>query len=256
MSKISYIRTEKIRMKQSDSMKDMYRKNPEKKPIGRKNGMYGKNPSLLSILEANIIRSTIPGCNKGRGSGWNHSKKTKNRISDMRLHKIKSGEIVYPVGDLHPQYGKHQSVNRRMKISIANTGKVRSAKMRKEMSDRVSGKKNPFYGKKHTEKSLKSILKAIRKRPTRFELAVQHFLEMNYPGEWKYCGDGSVILNGKCPDFINCNGQKKVVLANSVYWHLTKKGLNRKQCERIESKPYNEMGFDVWFIWDDVERRV
>jgi len=223
-----YVRDEKIRMKQSASMIKMYRKHPGNVRSGRNHPMFGRKQDILSIIEGVIMKTGRDGRQKGSGIGYKRPDWVKNKISETRLRKVRSGEIVYPTGALHSQYGTHQSKDRRMKISVAN-------------KDR-----------KPTEETLRAILKATQKRPTKFELAVQQFLEMNHPGEWRYCGDGSVILNGKCPDFINCNGQKKVVLANSVYWHMTKKGLsNRKHVERSESKPYNEIGFDVQFIWDD-----
>jgi hypothetical protein len=278
----------------SDFKKKMYQEHPEKRLIGKRNGMFGKKQNILSVLESVIVKTGRDGRPKGSGLGYKVPENVKLRIHRTRMERIKSGKIVYPKGEQHPMFGKHQTEDTKQKIRIANTGRRFSKAVNKKKG--LQGKLNPFYGKRHSDKTklligqksaerikvnghpwfgrhhssvakqkisnanigrkhsdvvLQKLLKMRLQRPTKFELAVQQFLEMHYPGEWKYCGDGSVILNGKCPDFINCNGQKKVVLANSVYWHMTVKGLTRKQSERIELKPYNEIGFDVWFIWDD-----
>ena len=37
--------------------------------------------------------------------------------------------------------------------------------------------------------------------------------------DWEYVGDGSFMLEGFCPDFINVNGVKAVVDVHGCYWH-------------------------------------
>jgi hypothetical protein len=52
-----------------------------------------------------------------------------------------------------------------------------------------------------------------------------------------------MVIAGKCPDFINCNGEKKIIELFGDYWHL---GENPQ--ERIdEFKPF---GFDTLVIWE------
>ena len=47
-----------------------------------------------------------------------------------------------------PRLGQKASLEHRKKISLALTGRIRSAAERESMSKAVSGEKNPFYGKK------------------------------------------------------------------------------------------------------------
>lgn len=46
-------------------------------------------------------------------------------------------------------------------------------------------------------------------RPTKPEKLLNKILRKILLNEYKYVGDGEVILGGLCPDFININGQKK-----------------------------------------------
>ena len=69
------------------------------------------------------------------------------------------------------------------------------------------------------------------------------------PDEYKYVGDGLVILGGLCPDFININGKKKVIEGYGNYWHGVEvaQTWNRTELGRIMT--YNSIGFDCLIIW-------
>jgi group I intron endonuclease len=72
---------------------------------------------------------------------------------------IPNGYNVSPTGG-HGLNGR-MSEDTKRKISEANTGKVRTPEMRKNISKAAKGKqagdKHPFYGKHHTEESIKKI---------------------------------------------------------------------------------------------------
>jgi len=64
------------------------------------------------------------------------------------------------------------------------------------------------------------------------------------------------VINEKIPDFINVNGEKKVINFNGMYWHLWKNqnadySLTKEQVEERERKPYQDYGFKILFIWED-----
>jgi hypothetical protein len=233
----------------------LWHKNHPNAVSGEKNGMHGKG--FLVIGKKNPFygrRHTdetkrIIGM-KSRGRLMSASSRLK--ISMTKRARIAKGLIVFHKGEKHPFFGKHHSVETKQKISVANTGRKFPVWVNKKKG--LAGAKNPFYGKKHSQYTLRQILRMVNNRPNKFECAVYHFLDSRYPNEWKYCGDGSFIINGHCPDFIRCSGEKKVILANGSYWHA---GCNRpsltlkRKIEQKESKPYNEFGFKVWFIWED-----
>ena len=64
-----------------------------------------------------------------------------------------------------------------------------------------------------------------------------------YPGEWKYVGNGQVIIAGKCPDFVNVNGQKKIIELFGDYWH---KGQNPQ--DRMDL--FTPFGYDILVVWE------
>lgn len=80
-------------------------------------------------------------------------------------------------------------------------------------------------------------------RPNKQENFILFLLNRMYPGEWRYTGDFSTIINGKNPDFININGQKKVIEFNGTYWH-------QYDIPGEREKIFSEYGYDTLIIWD------
>lgn len=73
------------------------------------------------------------------------------------------------------------------------------------------------------------------------ELVENLLVGMGY--EYKFVGDGQFILGGKCPDFMNVNGQKKLIEFFGTYWHKEKDSQNR-------IRHFKQYGFDTLVIWD------
>lgn len=94
---------------------------------------------------------------------------------------------------------------------------------------------------------------ALRKSPNGLEKQFNELLQSNFPNEYKYVGNGEVMIGSKFPDFININKQKKVILLNGTYWHTKRKGwenLSKEEIEKREKEPYEKFGFKVLHIWD------
>lgn len=66
----------------------------------------------------------------------------------------------------------------------------------------------------------------------------------------KYVGDGQVVIGGKCPDFIDNNGQKKVVEVFGEYWHHGRKDVAWHQTEYGTKKIYAQYGFVCLILWE------
>lgn len=69
------------------------------------------------------------------------------------------------------------------------------------------------------------------------------FLEDFQSGEWKYVGNFEFWIGGKNPDFMNTNGNKKLIELYGNYWH---KGENPQ--EIIDH--FKQYGFDTLVIWE------
>lgn len=99
----------------------------------------------------------------------------------------------------------------------------------------------------YSEKRLKNLCKSPNKPEQKLNLILQSL----FPNEWKFVGDGSFILGGKNPDFMNVNGQKKLIEMYGDYWH--KKYTTRSQDYYIPEKRielFKQFGFDTLIIWE------
>jgi very-short-patch-repair endonuclease len=150
---------------------------------------------------------------------------------------------------LNPFFGKHHTEKSKLKISKANTGKVRSDMFRKKRSKQMTGKNNTmygvrfygklnhFFGKHHTEETIiknreshigrhptikTRILMSISQRnkspevirksliracPSSLESKMLEIIKCNKL-PYKFVGNGKFMIGRKCPDFVNCNGEK------------------------------------------------
>lgn len=107
------------------------------------------------------------------------------------------------------------------------------------------GENAPMYGKHTplTEEHLKKILKAVCAAPNKKEQYLYWILQEIFPNEYKFVGDGSVIIGGFSPDFININGQKKLIEHFGDYWHKGDDEGNR-------IFQFKLFGFDTLVIWE------
>ena len=165
--------------------------------------------------------------------GNKHSEETKKKMSLSHKGVVISEEHKAILRKLHT--GKKVSLETRRKISEIQTGSKLSEETKKKMS--LSHKKlwqNPKYAK--------ARLKAYAMKPTKPEIQMEALLNELFPKEYKYVGDGDVWIAGKNPDFININGQKKIIEVYGDYWHR-----NDKEQDRIDVfEPY---GYDTLIIW-------
>jgi very-short-patch-repair endonuclease len=81
------------------------------------------------------------------------------------------------------------------------------------------------------------------------EQSLEVILQRLYPDEWKFVGDGQVIIAGKCPDFVNVNGQKKIIEVFGDYWH---RGEDPKERAAI----FAPFGYRTLVIWEHELRNL
>lgn len=152
----------------------------------------------------------------------------------------------------------------RRKISEHLKGNMKNPMKRPEIAKKHSDtlrrkymeKGNPFYGKHHTEKAkdhisrarkenwkddhyIKQQMKARHVKPNKQELELLSTLKTISPN-WKYVGDGRLIIGGKCPDF--SDGNSNLIEYFGDYWH----DLEEEQ-ERI--RHFKKYGYDCLVIW-------
>lgn len=78
--------------------------------------------------------------------------------------------------------------------------------------------KQRWQNKEYREKTIKSTLRALFKRPTSLEQQLIDLIQ-THDLPYKYVGDGSFLIGYKNPDFININGEKKLIEVGNVFHH-------------------------------------
>jgi hypothetical protein len=127
-------------------------------------------------------------------------------------------------GSGNPRYGKPPA-NLEQLISIA----------KRNMS-------NPEWKAEWLKKVLKGTAKANQRSPNYSEEFLDKRIQFNRPGEFKYTGDGEVIIEGKCPDWTNVNGKKKLIEFAGRRWH-------KPEYEEIRKEYFKKYGYSCLVIW-------
>jgi len=137
-------------------------------------------------------------------------------------------------------YKKHKCIDCGNKISVTNfyNGQHRC---------KSCGAKHRLSTPEARNKQWNAIRKALNLKPNKPEKLLNKILYKLFPREYKYVGNGKVLLNGFNPDFINVNGQKKIIERYGDYWH-TVKGAKEKDKRRI--KTYKKYGYKTLVIWE------
>jgi hypothetical protein len=224
-----YIRTEEIRKKNSDALK-------------------GKPLSLERKEKMRVAHKGLP--------GHPHSKETREKIRNAKLGKSLSVEHRKRLSEVHK--GRHHSEETKRRIGRANKGKHRSEEFGRRMSEIHKGKypsaatrkrqseshKKQWQDPAFKRRNLEAIFKGLAARPTYPERQLDALLKELFHNEYKYVGDGQVIMAGKCPDFINVNGQKKIIELFGRRWHKTEDELTRVNT-------FAPFGYETLIVWSE-----
>lgn len=185
--------------------------------------------------------------------GKHHSEGTKRKMSEARLKRKKRlGYINSPEIRQKMRGNKNCLGNKHTKVA---KGKISKA---------TKGKNNPMFGKKHTEEFKRrqrantyllwknkafteKIFKARNIKPNKPERFLAKLLSSILPNEYKFVGDGKIVIDGLCPDFINNNGQKKIIELYGDYWHNLSK---HKKTDKQRIKRYAKYGYKTLIIWE------
>lgn len=91
-------------------------------------------------------------------------------------------------------------------------------------------------------KEIKALLEI--RSPNNMEVEVLGLLNDAFNNEWKFVGDGQLIIGGLSPDFVNINGKKLIIEFFGRYWH-------KPQDERFKQKVYSQFGYKTLVIWSE-----
>jgi len=194
--------------------------------------------------------------NKGRRFSEEHLRKLSESHKDhIPSQKTRLKMSIARKGSNHPLFGKPRSPQTKEKLRVAQTGKKASEqtllKMRmvkrderfKAMVSKTSKQRwaNNDYAKR--------VMKKIHAKPNFTELKIDVLLQSLFLGEYRYVGSGDVWIGGKNPDFINVNGQKKIIEFFGHRWH-------KPEDEEIRKAHFRQYGFETLIIWGNELKNI
>ena len=171
--------------------------------------------------------------------------------------EFKKGQIPANKGKFHPyghkwKKGEHASSSTEWKKGVHPSPRTEFT------SERV---KSWFNDPEMKNKIVAGILRGKFKRPTKPELKFMKVIKQNSL-PFKYVGDGSKIISGFCPDFIN-KEKKIIVEIFGDYWHRRPE-VQKRDKQRL--KVFHKLGWKPVVIWAselgtegfdiDLERRL
>jgi len=118
-----------------------------------------------------------------------------------------------------------------------------------EMDDPWRFRRGEKMAKSHGEEALRKIAeRSFPEKPTSPERRVIGIID-DYSLPFKYVGKGDVIIGGLIPDFIDCDGSKRIIEVFGDYWH-TGKDVPHHRTEEGRRKRFSEYGFDLLVLWE------
>lgn len=107
-----------------------------------------------------------------------------------------------------------------------------------------------IWSEERKEETIRKLLKGLNKRPTSLEKKLIELTERNNL-PYKYVGDGEFILGGKCPDFVNMNGEKICIEVRPrcmcKYWSKC----TPEEYEQRRKEHFAKYGWECILIWAD-----
>lgn len=141
-------------------------------------------------------------------------------------------------------------------------GKPHTEEAKRKISEsmkKAHRKSNWWKGREHKE-STKRILSEKQKakwrnptyritqgsaqarKPTKAEKRLLTLLNKWFPNEWMYVGDEALFIEGRNPDYVNKNGQRKVIELFGEYWH-------EEGEVAAYDKFYTSIGYKCLVVW-------
>ena len=195
--------------------------------------MYGKRHTKETIEKMRKVK--IGENNPMYGvKGWHHTLETKEKLKRLMSGKGNPGYGIHlpsPMKGKHYLPGSHCSEKQKRTVSEV----MRKLWQNSEYKDRV----------------IKSFIKARATKPNKLELELNTILQKILPNEYALNVKAEImILGGKIPDFVNVNGQKKVIEAFGEYWH-TKRADSYTDTEKGRIDHFRKYGWDTLIVWEN-----
>ena len=234
------------------------RNRPYKKP-------YNKGKKIEEVFgseKANAIKRKISEKKKGR----KHTEETRKRMSEAHKNHIFSDEHRRKISENNAM----NDPEKRRKVSEALKGRQFTEETKRKMSKSREGMKLSEENCKNISKGIKRLwenpeykakmvkirkefwkqkdyasmmIKAFHFKPNKPEKMLNLLLSQILPREYHLNVHGDYIVGGKIPDFVNINGQNKLIEFYGNYWHTEEEAQ-----ERIAY--FKKCGYGTLIIWE------
>lgn len=140
----------------------------------------------------------------------------------------------------------------REKQRVINTGRVFTPEWRAKISET---QRKQWQDSEYRQRRIERCRSGLFHKPNKPELHLKALLDQFWPGDWEYVGDGKVIIEGFCPDFINCNGKKQIIELFGRSYHDPEvtylKHIPYHQTEEGRKEIFARYGYQTLIIWDN-----
>jgi len=240
----------------------------EKNNSNYKHGKYCKSKKYYCIDCGKEISPLAIRCKKCHNINIGKNKKSKVKnyrrnptcIDCGKILKSKYAQRCSSCSMKYIRKYKFWSVNKNKKMAEEQKRKI--SKTRIERGVAVKSK-NPYYkkgkpkcidcGKQLTNYKTKRCIICQNKlrvklssKKNNCEKIIEKLLNEILPEQYKYVGQGNFWVERFNPDFININGQKKIIEHYGDYWHNREDALKR---DKKRLKIYKEYGYKTLIIW-------
>lgn len=174
----------------------------------------------------------------GFKKGEKHSKEDREKIS-KRLKKLhREGKLkIWCDGKKRPKHSK------RMREKYKRGEWIPPVKV-----------KNFWKDPEYREKAIRATLKAFLKRPTKLEKQFNNFF-IKYILPLTYCGDGSLLIGFRNPDYFESNGKKICVeVANKKEKSVKRKNRKYQSWQEYENRRithFAKYGWRCLVLWQE-----
>lgn len=217
--------------------------------------------------------------------GKKHKEETKEKLRELARNREVSKETCLAIskshmGEKNHMYGKHHTEEAKRKISEGKKGQrtrlgtkhkpeviakmsaikmgnqySKGHKMSEEARQRLSRERKGVYLKdkwsdfEYRDRNIRAIRAAQSVKPNKPETMMIGILNEIAPNEWKYVGDGQVVINGRIPDFININGKKQIIEVFGDYWH-GERARCYEETEEGRIELFKLYGYSTLVVWE------
>ena len=135
--------------------------------------------------------------------------------------------------------GGKRTKETRMKMRKAHLGKKASLETKRKMTKE---NKRRWKDLEYRDKLITAIIKGRNVSPNNPEKFLFSIIDKLFPNDYSLNVKGEHIrLNGKLPDIVNINGQKKCIELFGDYWHADSEFCNRKGITEVQGIPLQDI---------------